>query len=79
VAVITGHVHQHHDSQWGDIPVYSTPSSCVQFKQNSDDFALCEQPPGYRWLDLCADGSLVTGVEFLSGFNQRPNLDCESY
>ena len=78
-AVITGHVHQQFDGHWGDLALYSTPSSCVQFKQNSDDFALSDQPPGYRWLDLHSDGRIATGVEFLSDFYPRPNLSCAGY
>ncbi|MGB0668874.1 MAG: metallophosphoesterase [Porticoccaceae bacterium] len=78
-AVITGHVHQQFDGHWGQLPIYSTPSSCVQFKQHSDDFALSEQPPGYRWLDLHSDGTVHTGVEFLADFAPAPNLDCASY
>ena len=78
-AVVTGHVHQHHDSMWGTIPVYSTPSSCVQFEQFSDEFALADQPPGYRWLDLHSDGSLQTGVNFLSDFAQRSDRSCAGY
>ena len=77
--VITGHVHQQFDGHWGELPLYSAPSSCVQFKQHSDDFALSDQPPGYRWLDLHGDGSLETGVEFVSNFSLLPNLDCASY
>jgi Icc protein len=78
-AVITGHVHQHNDSLWGEIPVYSTPSSCVQFEKYSVDFALSDHPPGYRWLDLHADGSLQTGVEFLKDFAQRCDQNCVGY
>lgn len=78
-AVITGHVHQQFEGRWGDIPAYSTPSSCVQFKAQSDDFALSDQPPGYRWLDLHGDGQIVTGVEFLSDFSPRPDLSCAGY
>jgi len=78
-AVVTGHVHQHHDSLWGEIPVYSTPSSCVQFEKHSVDFALSDHPPGYRWLDLHSDGSLQTGVEFLTDFAQRCDKNCVGY
>lgn len=78
-AVVTGHVHQHHDSLWGNIPVYSTPSSCVQFEKYSVDFALSDHPPGYRWLDLYADGSLKTGVEFVTDFAQRCDQNCVGY
>ena len=78
-AVITGHVHQHHDSLWHDIPVYSSPSSCVQFEQYSHDFALSDNPPGYRWIELHEDGSVHTGVEFLQDFTQRCDVDCVGY
>ena len=78
-AVITGHVHQQFDGTWGQLPTYSTPSSCVQFKQHSEDFALSGQPPGYRWLNLHSDGTVHTGVEFLLDFVPQPNLNCASY
>jgi Icc protein len=78
-AVITGHVHQQFDGVWGDLPLYSAPSSCVQFKQHSHDFALSDQPPGYRWLDLHQDGTVDTGVEFLHESTQIPDLDCARY
>lgn len=78
-AVITGHVHQQFEGLWGELPIYSAPSSCVQFKQHSHDFALSDQPPGYRWLDLHPEGTVHTGVEFLREFAQIPDLDCESY
>ena len=78
-AVITGHVHQQFDGFWGDLPLYSAPSSCVQFKQHSHDFSLSDQPPGYRWLDLHQDGTVDTGVEFLHESTQIPDLDCARY
>jgi len=77
--IITGHVHQPFAGYWGEIAVYSTPSSCVQFKQYCEDFTLSSDPPGYRWLDLCEDGSINTGVEFLQDFTQTPDLDSASY
>lgn len=77
--VITGHVHQQQDGHWGDIPVHSCPSSCVQFKSNSATFALSTQPPGYRWFELYGDGSYSTAVEFLQNFAQRPDSNCVGY
>lgn len=46
--VITGHVHQPFAGYWGEIAVYSTPSSCVQFKQNCKNFTLSSDSPGDR-------------------------------
>lgn len=64
-AVIHGHIHQQHETEWGGIPVYSTPSTCFQFKPESSVFALEDQPPAYRWLDLHDNGSIETGVKWL--------------
>jgi Icc protein len=77
--VLWGHVHQQFDGRWGELPIYSAPSSCVQFKQHSHDFALSDQPPGYRWLDLHPEGTVKTGVEFLQDFAQIPDLNCANY
>lgn len=68
-AILWGHVHQAFDQQRGHTRLLATPSTCAQFKPNSADFALDQQPPGYRWLELEANGCLRTGVERL--------LDCD--
>ena len=61
-AVLWGHVHQELD-QWRDgLRLLCTPSTCVQFLPGQVDFAVDLRPPGYRWLELSPDGSLVTGV-----------------
>ena len=61
-AVITGHIHQQHETDWQRIKVYSTPSTCFQFAENSDQFALTDKKPAYRWLDLQPDGHIETGI-----------------
>jgi Icc protein len=61
-AVITGHIHQQHETDWQGIKVYSTPSTCFQFAENSDQFALADKNPAYRWLDLQPDGHIETGI-----------------
>ena len=77
--VVTGHVHQQYDGLWGDLPLYTTPSSCIQFKQHSKDFAISDQPPGYRWFDLESNGTVKTGVEFIRNFDQYPDTDNAGY
>ena len=61
-AVLWGHVHQESDQLIDDIQWMSTPSSCVQFKPGSRDFALGSEAPGYRHLSLYADGRIETAV-----------------
>lgn len=60
--VLWGHVHQQLDQQQGDVLLMCSPSTCVQFLPQQIDFAVDTLAPGYRWLDLCPDGSIDTGV-----------------
>lgn len=66
-AVVWGHVHQDFTSQRNGVQLIATPSTCVQFKPNCDDFTVDTQMPGYRWFDLNQDGSFATGVERVTG------------
>lgn len=66
-AILWGHVHQESDQQRKGVRLMSTPSTCVQFKPLSDDFAIDDINPGYRWIDLHADGRVETGVSRVEG------------
>ncbi|NMS52224.1 3',5'-cyclic-AMP phosphodiesterase, partial [Vibrio parahaemolyticus] len=44
--ILCGHVHQDMNVLHKGIRVMATPSTCVQFKPNSDDFALDTTSPG---------------------------------
>jgi Icc protein len=55
-----GHVHQEFDEEHDSIRIIGTPSTCRQFKPGSDHFALDEQPPAYRRIELFADGRIET-------------------
>ncbi|OGT62512.1 MAG: hypothetical protein A3E85_00685 [Gammaproteobacteria bacterium RIFCSPHIGHO2_12_FULL_45_12] len=60
--VLFAHVHmafQHHVQQ---IPCYSPPSTCIQFKRGVVHFALDHVPPGYRWINLHPNGQLETDI-----------------
>ncbi len=61
-AVLSGHVHQDALIEWNGIQFLSTPSTCVQFKPLSHDFALDDMEPGYRALYLHQDGQLDSRV-----------------
>jgi len=54
---IFGHVHQPYDADHGGTRIIGTPSTCRQFAQGSDDFAVDDNPPAYRRISLHADGS----------------------
>ncbi len=61
-AIVWGHVHQNHDSLRKGVRLLATPSTCAQFLPKAEYFAVDERPPGYRTLELRADGSLLTEV-----------------
>jgi len=67
-AVICGHIHQAFDTMRGKVRILGTPSTCVQFAPKKDDFRLDDKSPGYRWLELLADGTIRTGIERIEGF-----------
>lgn len=60
--VLWGHVHQEGQQSRDGIEWLSTPSTCVQFRPGSREFALDDRPPGYRYLVLGDDGGIETGV-----------------
>jgi Icc protein len=71
-AVVWGHVHQAFDGTRRGVRLLGTPSTGVQFKPRADDFATDDLPPGYRWLDLHADGRLQTGIEWVTAAARAP-------
>ena len=72
-ACLFGHAHQAFDHVIDGVQYLGTPSTCVQFLPNSDEFAEDTRPPGYRWLELEQDGSLLTSVEWLHGHGKEEN------
>lgn len=63
--VIFGHVHQAFAGYWQKVPLWSTPSTCFQFRPQAPTLVLDTQPAGWRWLKLYADGAISTWVERL--------------
>ncbi len=78
-AVLWGHVHQHLDSKRGDVQLLATPSSCIQFAPASDDFKVDDVAPGYRWLDLLADGRIETGISRVTDVKFEVDLESKGY
>ncbi|MEH0665274.1 3',5'-cyclic-AMP phosphodiesterase [Vibrio scophthalmi] len=78
-AVLCGHVHQDMNVNHQGVQVMATPSTCVQFKPNSNDFALDARSPGWRELILNADGSLETRVQRLPEGQFQPDFSSAGY
>ncbi len=73
--IIFGHVHQEHTGEKNHIICYSSPSTCIQFKTQSDKFALEKLGPAYRILDLYSNGQVQTQVrratDYVGNFDEN--------
>ena len=65
-AVSFGHVHQLMAAELNGIKLFSTPSTCFQFKPFTSELVIDPVAPGYRILELYEDGSLLTDCYRLS-------------
>ncbi|MFZ5699597.1 MAG: 3',5'-cyclic-AMP phosphodiesterase [Pseudomonadota bacterium] len=78
-AIIWGHVHQEYAGKRNNVNLYAVPSTCVQFKPLSNDFAIDDTAPGYRWFDLHADGRIDTGVSRVVGIEFEVDFSVKGY
>lgn len=65
--VLYGHIHQELDFMHEGVRCLCTPSTCIQFKPKASSFSLDRVNPGYRSLQLFADGSIESEVKRVSG------------
>lgn len=77
--VLFGHIHQDFYHQVDQLQLIGSPSTCIQFKPGSADFALDEQPPGFRLLQLYANGHIDTQVYRLAQLPEGLDLSPEGY
>jgi 3',5'-cyclic-AMP phosphodiesterase len=67
--VAWGHAHQALDVFTPDLRLMCTPATCMQFAPRQAGFQVDDRPPGYRVIDLRADGSIATEVVWLEGYS----------
>lgn len=77
--LVSGHVHQQTEQRWQDIPFITTPSTCIQFAPDSEDFAVDLINPGYRWFRLHDDGRIETDVSRVEGFASQVDTRARGY
>ncbi|MEZ0583868.1 3',5'-cyclic-AMP phosphodiesterase [Erwinia sp. STN24] len=77
--LLCGHIHQDLDLNWNGRRLLATPSTCVQFRPHCTNFTIDSEAPGWRWLDLYADGRVETRVERLTTRAFSPDPDSEGY
>jgi 3',5'-cyclic-AMP phosphodiesterase len=69
--VCWGHAHQALDIYARDgVRFMCTPATSMQFRPRHPTFAVDARPPGYRVIDLGSDGSIVSEVVWLEGYEE---------
>ena len=61
--VLCGHIHQDYQLKRNGICYMSTPSTCIQFAPNHDQFAVEDIDPGFRLIELAQTGCFHSWVE----------------
>lgn len=78
-AVVCGHIHQCMEKNYFGIKVMATPSTCIQFKPVSNEFALDPRSPGWREIHLHANGEIATQIGRLPHARFQPDFNASGY
>lgn len=78
-AISWGHVHQEFTANRDGVALLASPSTCVQFVPNSDDFQVDRIMPGYRHYKLFPDGNFTTDVRRVVDKQYGINFDATGY
>ncbi|NRA60754.1 MAG: 3',5'-cyclic-AMP phosphodiesterase [Psychrobium sp.] len=77
--IIFGHVHQEVDVEKQGVRVLGVPSTSVQFSPSVDEFTIDEKQPGFRFLELLANGQIKTKVHRVADNKFNPVFDPVGY
>lgn len=77
--VLWGHVHQEFQQIIKGVSWIASPSSCVQFKPQSKDFAADVKAPGYRYLNLYSDGRIESVVHRIDNIEFTIDYSIKGY
>lgn len=61
--LLWGHVHQEFDDQLNGVRLMASPSTCVQFEPDTENFSVDQREPGFRLLALMPDGQILSEVQ----------------
>lgn len=64
--VLFGHIHQEIDQQIDNLRLLSTPSTCHQYKANTNYMCILNgHPPAYRYVKLNSSNSIETEIHYV--------------
>lgn len=61
--IFVGHVHQEAQLLIHGVPLFTCPSTSIQFKSFCQDYTVDDVAAGLRWLTLYNNGNLATGIK----------------
>ena len=67
--IIWGHIHQAFSLERNKVLLMASPSTCVQFLPQTEQYVKDDKMPGYRELTLQANGSINTSIRRLDRHN----------
>lgn len=72
--LLFGHVHQNYQSQRKQLTIIGSPSTCIQFQSNSQQFGLDNIAPGFRLIHLHDNGDIDSEIFYL---DKVPSLNAD--
>jgi len=60
--MVWGHIHQEFSAERRGIPLWGTPSTCVQFLPGAGEYLIDHLAPGFRTFELMPGGVLASRV-----------------
>lgn len=63
--IVWGHIHQEFTTTRNGVLLLGSPSTCIQFRPQSDEAGVDSKPPAYRTLTLAENGAIETRVHWL--------------
>ncbi len=79
VSFVWGHVHQDFVGTSQNVQLIATPSTCVQFKPGSKNFAAGDERPGYRELIFHSDGRVSTQMHRIEHIDFTVDYSIKGY
>ncbi|RKS87059.1 Icc protein [Orbus hercynius] len=78
-SIAWGHIHQAIEKTWYHCHVFSTPSTCVQFKPACHNFTLADDGPGWRVIELSDNGGVKSMSYSLENDSFLPDISQQGY
>lgn len=78
-SIVFGHVHQEVDLEQQGVRVLGVPSTSIQFTPGADHFDVDSKQPGFRHLELLADGQIKTQIHRVTDGKFIAEFDAAGY